>query len=308
MKKFRAVRTNLFFTAAAVLIFAAAAASTLLGAIPNQIPLQQQNTTAPAPAYEFDTASIKPNKSNVTSFRPGFTADGYRAEDTNVHSLIQQAYDVQDYQLSGISDWMNKERYDVEAKMDPSVADALSKLSPAELKSARQQMLQVLLAERFNLKIHHETKDGPVYFLTIGKNGPKLQDAKTRRDTVFQNADGTPALGSIQIGPGTGIGGADKVRAFSFSTKSLGDWLATRIHRPVLDKTGLTGVYDFTLEWMPDAPQTSSPDAANGVTLPAVPGASLFSALQEQLGLKLEPGKSPIEIIVIDHVERPSGN
>ncbi len=306
MKKFRDVRrshTKLFFSASASLIFAATCACNLLAAIP-----QQQNTTAPAPTYEFDTASIKPNNSNVTSFRPGFTPDGYRAEDTTVHSLIQQAYYVQDYQLSGISDWMNKERYDVEAKMDPSVADALSKLPAAQLKLARQQMLQLLLAERFNLKVHRETKDGPVYFLTIGKNGPKLQDAKTRKTVGMLNADGTPALGGIQIGPGTGTGGADKARAFSFSMEGFGDWLTIKIHRPVLDKTGLTGAYDFTLEWMPDAPQTSSPDAANGITLPGVPGASLFTALQEQLGLKLEPGKSPIEVIVIDHVERPSGN
>jgi uncharacterized protein (TIGR03435 family) len=294
-----------FLNAAASLTLIAASASILLAAIPNQTPPQQQNGAAPT--YEFETTSIKPNKSTVTSFRPGFTVDGYRAEDTNVHSLIQQAYDIQDYQLSGISDWMNKERYDIEAKMDPSVADALSKLPAAQLKLARQQMLQTLLAERFNLKIHRESKDGPVYFLTVGKNGPKLPDAKTRT-TPFLNADGTPARGSIQIGPGTGTGGADKARAFSFSTKSLADWLTTRIHRPVLDKTGLTGAYDFTLEWMPDAPQTSSPDASTAVTLPGVPGAPLFTALQEQLGLKLEPGKSPIETIVIDHVERPSGN
>ena len=309
MKNFRDVRkkrTKLFFSATASLTFAAACACSLLGAIPNQIPPQQQNAPASAPTYEFETASIKPNKSDIVGFRPGFTADGYRAEDTNVHWLIQQAYDIQDYQLSGISDWMNKEPYDVEAKMDPSVADALSKLPPAQLKLARQQMLQALLAERFNLKIHRETKDGPVYFLTIGKNGPKLQDAKARKTPGMLNADGTPGPGHIQIGPGSE--GADKARAFSTTMKSLGDWLTMEIRRPVLDKTGLPGVYDFTLEWMPDAPPPSSPDAANGVTLPGVPGASLFTALQEQLGLKLEPGKSPIEVIVIDHVERPSGN
>ena len=102
MKTFHGVRrnrTNLFFSAAALLIFSAAYACTLLGATPNQIPPQQQSTTATAPVYQFDTASIKPNKSDVVSFRPGFTPDGFRAEDTTVHSLIQQAYYVQDYQL-----------------------------------------------------------------------------------------------------------------------------------------------------------------------------------------------------------------
>jgi uncharacterized protein (TIGR03435 family) len=91
--------------------------------------------------------------------------------------------------------------------------------------------------------------------------------------------------------------------------KGLGDWLTTEVSRPVLDKTGLTGVYDFTLEWMPDTNASApAPDAQSAVTLPGAPAASLFTALQQQLGLKLESGKSPIEIIVIDHVERPSGN
>jgi len=286
---------------AAPLVFAAAGACGLLGAIPNQIPAQQQNATAAPLAYEFETASIKPNKSNVTSFRSGFTADGFRSEDASVQWLIQQAYGVSDFFLSGIPDRLNTERYDVEAKMDTSVADRLSKLTPAQLKLAQQQMLQTLLAERFNLKIHRETKDEPVYFLVIGKNGPKLQDAKTDDTRGFLNADGTAARTRIQIGPG------NKTYAYSTSIKTLGDFLTRFLSRPVLDKTGLTGSYDFTLEWMPDAPPTSSPDSSSGVTLPAAPGDSLFSAVQ-QLGLKLEPGKSPIEVIVIDHVERPSGN
>jgi uncharacterized protein (TIGR03435 family) len=282
-------------------IFTATAACSLLGSVPNQIPQEQQNLAAPAVAYEFDTASIKPNKSNVFTFRPCFTADGYRAADLPVKYLIQVAYGVQDYRLSGLTDWLDKENYDIEAKMDPSVADALSKLSPAQLELARQQMLQSLLAERFNLKIHRESKEGPVYFLTIGKNGPKLQEAKTG-NALAVNADGTPARYRIQIGP------ESKTYAWSTSMKSFADFLARQVSRPVLDKTGLTGIYDFTLDWVPEAPPTSSPDAANGLTLPGVPGASLFSALQQQLGLKLEPGKSPIEVIVIDHVERPSGN
>ena len=305
MKRFRDVRRNrtkLFLSGAASLIFTAAGACSLLGAIPIQIPPQQQNPPTAAPAYEFETASIKPNKSGGTSFRSGFTADGFRSEDASVRWLIQQAYGVSDFFLSGVSDWLNTERFDVEAKMDISVADTLSKLTPAQLNLARQKMLQALLAERFNLKIHRETKDAPVYFLVIGKNGPKLQDAKTDDTRGFLNADGTAARSRIQIGTGS------KTYAWSTSMKSLAEFLTMELSRPVVDKTGLTGVYDFTLEWMPDAPPPSSPDAANGVTLPGVPGASLFTALQEQLGLKLEPGKSPIEVIVIDHVERPSGN
>jgi uncharacterized protein (TIGR03435 family) len=293
MKKFLNLAASLFFTAAA--------AFAPLAATPNKIPPQQQNTTASVPAYEFETASIKPNKSNVTSFRAGFTTDGYRAEDLSVKYFIQVAYGVQDYRISGLTDWLDSEHFDIEAKMDPSVADALSKLTPSQLESARQQMLQSLLAERFNLKIHRESKEGPVYFLTIGKNGPKLQEAKSG-NALAVNADGTPARYRIVIGPG------NTTYAYSTTMKSLADFLARQLSRPVLDKTDLTGIYDFSLDWVPEAAPTSPPDAANGVTLPGVPGASLFSALQQQLGLKLEPGKSPIEVIVIDHVERPSGN
>lgn len=311
MKKFpdtRENRTKLFFYGLASLLFLAPCACTLLGAIPNQIPALQQNKTAPTPAYEFDTASIKLNKSGFTIFRSGFTPDGFRANGVPVRWLIQQAYGVSDYFLSGLPDWLNAEHYDVEAKMETSVADRLSKLTPEQLKLARQQMLQSLLVDRFNLKVHRETKDASVYFLTVGKNGPKLQDAKTG-NALAVNADGTPARSRIQIG--TAKGGAEEAQAFSTDMKTLVDFLTRQLSRPVQDKTGLTGAYDFTLDWTPDsdtAPTTFTPASPNAVPLPGIPGASLFAALQQQLGLKLEPGKSPIEMIVIDHVERPSGN
>jgi uncharacterized protein (TIGR03435 family) len=309
MKKYGDVlrsRTKFFLSVTGLLGVTAACTCGLLGVIPSRVKSQPQNTTAVAPLYEFEAVSIKPNKSGVTSFRSGFTVDGFRAEDADVRWLVQQAYGVSDYFLSGVSDWLNTERYDVEAKMDTSVADTLSKLTPAQLKLVQQQMLQTLLAARLNLKIHRETKDEPVYFLVIGKNGPKLQDAKTTDTRTFLNADGSPARSRMQIGAGKG--GAEEVQAFSTSMKTLGDFLTRQLSRPVLDKTGLTGAYDFTLEWVPETAPTPSPDAANAVTLPGVPGAYLFTALQQQLGLKLEPGKGPVEIIVIDHVERPSEN
>jgi uncharacterized protein (TIGR03435 family) len=292
-------------------IVAVAIASTfgLLGSTPTQAPPQQQSTTASASAYEFETASIKLNQVRQISFRAGFTVDGYRTQCASLQSLIREAYGVQGYEISEIPKSLNTECYDIEAKMDQSVADALSKLTPAELKLARQQMLQSLLAERFNLKIHRETKDAPVYFLTVGKNGPKLPDAKTDDTRGFLNADGSAARYRIQTGIAPESGGVEKTYAYSTSMKNLGDWLTTRLSRPVLDKTGLTGAYDFNLDWVPDsAASAPTPDAQSAVTLPGIPGASLFTALQQQLGLKLEPGKAPIEIVVIDHVERPSGN
>lgn len=279
----------------------------LLAASPSVGHSQAKNVAA-APAYEFETASIKLNKSNFTTFRPGFTLDGYRAECIGLQWLIREAYGVEEYALSAVPDRLYSEHYDVEAKMDPSVADALSKLTPTQLKLARQQMLQALLAERFNLKVHRETKDEPVYFLVIGKNGPKLQDAKTRASTM-PNADGTPARGRMEIDVSPGSEGGQKIYAYSTAMKSLADFLTRQLSRPVLDKTGLTGTYDFTLDWIPDAAPTSSPnDTPTAVTLSGIPGASLFTAVQQQLGLKLEPGKGAIEMLVIDHVEKPSSN
>jgi uncharacterized protein (TIGR03435 family) len=301
-------RSKLFLILTALVGLVIAGGSSLLRAMPRQVLSRTQDTTTVAPAYKFDAASIKPNKSDIFSFRPGFTVDGYRASNVTVQSLIREAYGVDEYALSGIPDWLNSERYDVEAKMDQSIADALSKLTPAQLKLAQQQMLQMLLAERFNLKVHRETKDEPVYFLVAGKNGPKLQDAKTRNTSTLLSADGTAPRDKEQWQMVPGSEGDQKIRALSTTMKSLGNWLTRQLSRPVLDQTGLTGTYDFTLEWTTNTASTSSPDASNAVTLPGIPGSSLFTALQQQLGLKLEPGKSPIEVLMIDHAERPSGN
>ena len=169
-------------------------------------------------------------------------------------------------------------------------------------------MLQALLAERFSLKVHRETKDEPVYFLVIGKNGSRLQNAKIGDASTPPNADGTPARDRVELQIVPGSEGGQKIRFSLTPIKSLGDWLTRQLSRPVLDKTGLTGTYDFTLEWTPDAASAPVLDAPNAVTLPGIPGSSIFSALEQQLGLKLESGKGPIEILVIDHVEKPSGN
>jgi uncharacterized protein (TIGR03435 family) len=308
MKRFGDVRLNPGNLFLGVIVLVSLVAAGPLRATPHQVTSQSRNTKTVPPTYEFETASIRPNKSDTFSFRPGFTVDGYRASNQTVQWLIREAYGADENGLSGIPDWLSTERYDVEAKMDPSVADALSKLNPAELKLARQQMLQTLLAKRFNLKVHRETKEEPVYFLVIGKNGSKLQSAKTTHASTLVNADGTPARDKEQWQIAPGSEGGQQLHASSATLKSLGDWLTRQLSRPVLDKTGLTGAYDFTLEWMPDTASTSSPDSPNAVTLPGIPGASLFSAIQQLLGLKLDPGKRPMEVLVIDHVERPSGN
>jgi uncharacterized protein (TIGR03435 family) len=278
----------------------------LMGATPGVAQLQVQATAAAPPKYEFEAASIKPVVDCSGDFLPGFTVDGYRGECVSVRQMIREAYGVKDYGLLGGPGSLNTQLYDVEAKMDASVVDALAKLTPDQLKLARQQMLQALLAERLNLKVHRETKEEPVYFLSVGKSGPKLRDAEAGDTHTFPGADGSAVRGQIQLGSGSG--GGRKTGAHSVSMSLFGEYLSFVLARPVVDRTGLTGVYDFTLEWMPDVAQAPAPGAVGADNLPGIPGASIFTAIQEQLGLKLESGKSPVEIIVIDHVERPSGN
>jgi uncharacterized protein (TIGR03435 family) len=220
--------------------------------------------------------------------------------------MIVQAYGVRPYQISGGPSWLTSDFYDVEAKMEPSVADALKTLGPDQLKLARQQMLQALLADRFALKAHTETKDGPVYFLVVGKNGFRMQDAKPDAALQLAGPDGGGLTGVIRLERGTGDG--TKAIATSVNIPYLTRYFSQLLRRPVLDKTGLTGIYDFTLDFVPDAGQTPATTNADDNTLPPDPGASIFTAVQQQLGLKLDPGRGPVETLVIDHVERPSGN
>ena len=167
-------------------------------------------------------------------------------------------------------------------------------------------MLQALLADRCKLTLHRETKDLPVYALAIAENGPKLQEAKPG-DTYangIKGPNGHPGgPGNIRMGRGTLTGQALSMADF---VRALSDQLG----RPVLDKTGLTGRYDLNLQWTPDDSQlpmfkaTGTPSASQS----AASGSSLFTTMQDQLGLKLESQDSPVEILVIDHVEKPSEN
>jgi len=268
---------------------------------------QTQVKAEAAPNYEFEAASIKLNKSGTTGFVAGFTADGYRAKGDPLLVMLIQAYGVRPYQISGAPAWVNSDHYDIEAKMDDSVAAALKNLGPDQLKLARQQMLQSLLADRFLLKAHRETKEGPVYFLVLGKSGSKLQTSKPAGpDHQLLGPDGGAIDGYMTINRGTG--GDTKRTAYGVSMSYVARVLSQELHRPVLDKTGLTSTYDFTLEWMPDRAQAPMDASADEDALPGESGASIFTAIQQQLGLKLEPGSGPVETLVIERVERPSAN
>jgi uncharacterized protein (TIGR03435 family) len=270
----------------------------------------QSTQTTGAPSPSFEVASIKPNRSGDMFIRimsqPGrFTANGV----TTKH-LITMAYNVRDFQVSGGPGWINSERYDIEAKVPDSIAEELPKLPPDQREEKSRLMIQSLLADRFELKLSHTTKELPAYALVIAKTGPKLHEAKPDDNypTGIKGPDGRAHPGVMRMSPGelTGQG---------IAIKFLVRLLSEQLGRGVLDQTGLKGNYDFTLKWTPEPGEgmmLGGPEGANPGPESAPPpessGPSIFTAIQEQLGLKLEPTKAPAEVLVIDHVEKPSEN
>jgi uncharacterized protein (TIGR03435 family) len=253
---------------------------------------QTADLSAHPPSY--DVASIKPAKPGDEStllFRLGaFTVKGM-----TLKSLIKQAYGIEDDQISGAPKWVGSQTYDIEAKVDGADAATLEKLSEDQSKL----MFQSFLRDRFQLKAHWETKELPVLALVVAKGGPKLQQAKpgdTYPDGI-KGPDGKPEghAGMMMWGrgrlTGQGIPIADMVPPL---TQELG--------RIVQDKTGLTGKYDIELRWTTDDAVPDSRSASDS------PGPSIFTAMQEQLGLKLESQKAPVEVLLIDHVEQPPPN
>jgi uncharacterized protein (TIGR03435 family) len=188
-----------------------------------------------------------------------------------------------DSQIVGLPGWANSENYDIEARADAETAEAWKKLTYKERWKKEQPMMQAMLADRCKLKAHRETKEMPVYDLVIAKGGLKMKEAAT--DEV--DAETMKS------------GGAMTARALS--TDSLVYAFSGMVGRMIVDKTGLAGKkFDFELAW--------TPDDRRGADSAADAGPSLFTALEEQLGLKLVPSKGPVEVIVIDHIEKPSAN
>jgi uncharacterized protein (TIGR03435 family) len=225
-----------------------------------------------------------------------FSDDGVSFRGVRIAWIVQTAflpqaglYDSKDDRVVGLPSWTKSERYDVEAKVDYEDVPKWKALSLTQKSLA----LQPLLVTRFNLQFHHETRERPTYSLVVAKNGPKLRKAQhvVTNPTGTGSPDGTGDRDESTVTPG-------KIVLTGSSLSLLANLLSSQgLSHTVVDKTGLTELYDITLRWSPD--DIGSSDAS----LP-----SLFTALQEQLGLKLEYNKNPIDVIVIDHIERPSAN
>jgi len=276
-----------------------------------QLPAQSQNASAPQPKPEYEIVSIKPTDPANRAGRSGllYTADGLTGHNVGVLALVRAAYDVENFQIYGAPKWFDSEHYEIEAKMDAATADEVRKLGPEKSQTLRQQMMQALLADRFNLTAHRETKDVPIYSMVIAKSGSKLQEPKPDESYAkgIKGPDGQPFKDAIFF---SGRGGSITITAQAASTASLASVLSGRLNRPVIDKTGLTGFYDFSFPFAPEEVQSASVPSG-GVPAPAAPESNLPTltvAIEEHLGLKLESGKGPAQIIVIDRVEKPTGN
>jgi uncharacterized protein (TIGR03435 family) len=268
-------------------------------------------------AQKFEVASIKPNHANdgrrMIGMRPGgrFTAAGI-----SLKELLAFAYNVRDYQLSGLPSWADSDRYDIDAKPEgPMDGPTPGKMrSDAEMQTQRQKigaMMADLLEQRFGLKIHRETKEMPVYALVVAKNGPKLVESKPDAPDMVPTPSGRgPAPDAIATGGRGPIRGErmsirpGEILAQEMPLSFLANQLSSTLGRNVIDKTGLTGHYDIKLTWTPDDTEFAR---KNGEPAPDS-GPSIFTAVQEQLGLKLESSKAPVDLIVVDHVEKPTEN
>jgi len=297
---------KLLLSAAGLLAFALPITFGLMNAAPGRAQSQAGNTAMAAPGYV--SASIKPNKSDKNMVRLLFTPDGFSATGITLQTLIREAYGVQDNQISGAPDWVNTQRYDIEAKRDKSAANELRALGPDQGKLVMQSMLQSLLADRFKLTLHLANKDLQQYSLVVAENGPKLQQSKPE-DTYpngIKGPDGHGHPGLMQMDIGRG-----RLTGQGLSMSTLATLLSRQLGSTVLDKSGLTGSYDFTLQWTPDANQVAVANGMQGTDNPPPPdasGPSIFTAVQEQLGLELKSQTGPVGILVIDHVESPSEN
>lgn len=256
------------------------------------------DAAAYVPTMTFDVASIRENEASAdhsvhVAVKNPPHASQFEVTNFTMKSLIQMGYGFG----SPISDgpaWLSERYFSVQAKSDAATDERLAKLTDEQARLEKQHMVQMLLVDRMGLKGHWETKETAVYALEIAKNGPKLEETKGDLSDPDHPASGnTPGTDVKATGGRHGL----EFVAQGSSTKAIAAMLVSQLNMPVVDRTGLTGSYKFTLhfgrEWSANDPE-GWPD--------------IFTAVQEQLGLKLESTKSAIPILIIDHIAPPSAN
>jgi uncharacterized protein (TIGR03435 family) len=273
--------------------------------------LAQSQADAPVSRPQFDVASIKPSGACEGGGVP--QPGRLKLKCLTVGSLIQMAhgyfangssYTPRILQISGAHGWVDSDRYDIEATAEGNPSQALM----------RGPMLKALLESRFKLRFHNEIKEGTVYVLTVARNGVKIPPTAENSCTPVDLSH-TPPVSGLGSAP-TNLCGTETrqkkgqtltVNVHGISMPDLADGiLAELTGQTVVDKTGLGGLFEFHIEFTPDRAPPNNIGSA--VSIDENAGASIFVALQEQLGLKLESAKGPVKMFVIDHIERPSGN
>jgi uncharacterized protein (TIGR03435 family) len=238
--------------------------------VPGRAQTQPETTSQPY----FEVASIRPSNADPTT--SGIETGHGRIEARNVtlKRCIMGAYGVGPHQVLGGPDWLESDRFQISAKAGQPIDDD----------AVLMTMLRGLLAERFKLALHREIKTIPAFVLEVAKNGPKLERAEAGEARTNTSGNKTGVV----------------IDAHHATIDSFAKILARRMDLPVVNQTGLEGFYDLKLQWTPDG--AHSPDGG-GTDAP-----SIFTAIQEQLGLRLRAEKAPVEILVIDHVDKPSDN
>jgi bla regulator protein blaR1 len=281
-----------------------AALAALALAIP--LPAQLLHSSDPLPAFEV--ATIKPNDPKV-----GFMVDNSGANQTihtagNGRWLVAQAFQAHfpAQQVIGLPPWAEAEKgtywYRIEAKIPDDVFAQMQTLGADERHRQIALMMQSLLADRFKLKVHFETRELPVYDLVVAKGGPKLPPPNVPISPDKLSASNTG--GGMVVDPRHGI----RARSVTLDGMLSTPWYSLD-GRPIVNKTGLTGTYNLTLNYFPDLPRPGGAPPASDSPVPnADADRSIFSVLEDDLGLKLVPSKGPVEVIVIDHIEPPSEN
>jgi uncharacterized protein (TIGR03435 family) len=280
-----------------------------------QVAFGQVAATANAPGAgtalaAYDVVSVKPVHPDRILFMGVQTSpDGIDGENVTVAMLVQSAYGGNwsllptDDAVSGLPDWGKSDRFTVMAKMNDAQMAEFAKLSKDEKDHQRAVMLQALLADRFKLQAHRETRQVLGYELVVAKGGPKFTD-KTDADTPV-GPNGRPLPNSMRIVPSNG---GSEVIVQNYTMEQLAMLLSgnTGVDHRVADKTGVTGKHNYTLTFA--LPQGVG--QAGGPTDAAAPdpAPTLFNALEDQLGLHLQRGTEMVDVVVVDHVERPAAN
>jgi uncharacterized protein (TIGR03435 family) len=292
-------RRRLMSTAACAMLLLAT--SMVVGAFGVRASTEQDaNTKIPT----FDVISIKPHALDgqaISMIGLENRPDGVHGSYMTLAMLLRMAYGYKkfssDNQIIGMPKWGASERFDIDAKMSEGDASAMQKMSEQEQWPLREQMLRAMLRERFNLSLHLESRIDPAYELVVAKGGSKLNTESGPSANGFKDKDGKP----LNMSYARFLKDKTVVQGYSMADFALFlSGASSGLERPVLDRTGLTGKYNFELSW--------TPPRKLGDTASMEDTANLFTILQDELGLKLESAKEPVEVIVIDHVERPSAN